>query len=214
MDAALLQQKIYMGYAKAALRIGNTYGVYRPTSANDPTDGARLVASLPASFNAEDMKYGKPNKYGKPTWYCLIDGTQTQVGDYLIYGSETYFIAAQQLALPILVVECNQIVSVARPAQQTEVGALPYAGNPDGDETPLMMNWPASVLQGTKGEKNVVQLPADTRSPWWAILLPHAAGVTLRSSDILTDELGRRFAISSAELTDLGWRLTCMQALT
>jgi hypothetical protein len=214
MNADLLQQKIYMGYAKAALRIGHTFGVYRPNSQNNPVAGARLVTSLPASFNAEDMKYGKPNKYGKPTWFCLIDGRQTQVGDYLIHGTETYFIAAQQLALPILAVECNRVINVLRPQQLSGVGAQGYGGNTTATETLLMQQWPASVLQGTKGEHNEVQLPGDVRNPWWAMLFPAWPGVTLRTGDIITDELVRRYVVSSAELTDSGWRITAMQAQT
>lgn len=214
MNADLLQQKIYMGYAKAALRIGYMFGVYRPTSENNPVDPARLMISLPASFNAEDMKYGRPNKYGKPTWYCLIDGTQTQVGDYLVRGTETYFVAAQQLALPVLVVECNRVITVARPQQVSGVGAQGYGGNTAALETPLMQGWPASILQGTKGERNDVELPGDVRNPWWQMLFPAWPGVVLRTGDVITDDLVRRYVVSSAELTDLGWRLTAMQAQT
>jgi hypothetical protein len=36
----------------------------------------------------------------------------------------------------------------------------------------------------------------------------------LRSSDIVTDDLARNYVISSAELTDLGWRCTIGQAQT
>jgi len=78
----------------------------------------------------------------------------------------------------------------------------------------LMTAWPASVLQGAKGEKDGAVLPGDVRLPWWAILLPAFPGVTLRSADIITDDIDRRFIISSAEKTDLGWRITAMQAET
>src|SRR5207253_1029458 len=30
--------------------------------------------TLKVSLNAEDMKYGRPNKYAKATWYALVDG--------------------------------------------------------------------------------------------------------------------------------------------
>lgn len=213
MDAAKLQQKVYAGYAKAALRIGPDFDLYRPSAPDNPLDAGNKVATLPASFNAEDMKYGKPNKQVKPTWYVLIDGRITQVGDYLQNSKQTFFIAAQQTILPILAVECNRIISILRPAAPAGVGQLPYNGNIDATEVSLMENWPASVLQGTKGEAEKI-LPGDTRNPWWAILLPYWSGVTLRSADIITDDLERRYVVSSAELTDLGWRLTCAQAQT
>lgn len=213
MDAATLQQKIYAGYGKAALRIGPSYNQYRPSSAINPFQGGPLQ-SLYASFNAEDMTYSRPNKYGKATWFCLVDGTQTQVGDYLINGEKTYFIAAQQDTLPILAVECNRTINIFRPQQQTQPGVNPYGGTIDANQTELLSGWPASILQGTKGEKDGAVLPGDVRLPWWAILLPAYPGVTLLTADIITDDINRRYIISSAELTDLGWRLTCMQAQT
>jgi len=215
MDGTKLQSKIYIGYGKAALRLGLAFAQYRPSMAINPLSSPPVNPALLASFNAEDMKYGKPNKYAKPTWYCLADGTGMQVFDYLIRGDKTYFIAAMQPLLPILAVDCNRVINITRPQLQTQVGGVTdYEGTTAANETPLMIGWPASILQGTKGEKGEVQLPGDARNPWWAVLLPYTAGVTLASGDIIADDLGRRMIISSAELTDLGWRITAMQGQT
>lgn len=215
MDGTKLQAKVYGGYAKAAKRIGQNCSVYRAQSAlSTPIASGNLVTVLKASFNAEDMKYGKPNKYGKSTWYGLFDGGQTRVGDYLVGPEGTFFVAAQQAILPILMVECNRTLNILRPQRESGVGALPYGGNTDATETPLMTGWPASVLQGTKGEKTETMLPGDVRSPWWLVLMPAYPGVVIRSDDILKDDLNRRYVVSSAELTDLGWRMTAMQAQT
>jgi hypothetical protein len=46
------------------------------------------------------------------------------------------------------------------------------------------------------------------------VLLPEAPGVILRAGDLIADELGRRYIVSSAELTDLGWRITAQQGQT
>jgi len=212
VDSVKLQNRVYKGYQKAALRIGPIFNLYRPTDPLAPIGGP--IAVLNASFNAEDMTYGRPNKYGKPTWFCLVDGTQTQVGDYLINGDKTFFIAAQQTILPILAVDCNRTIDVIRPQQQTGVGAVGYGGDTDANETPLMTGWPASVLQGTKGEKGEVNLPGDVRNPWWQVLMPAFPGVVIRTADIVTDDLDRRYVVSSPELTDLGWRMTVQQAQT
>jgi hypothetical protein len=213
MDATKLQKKVYAGYTKAALRIGPVFSLFRPSDPLNPL-GFGPIATLNASFNAEDMTYGRPNKYGKPTWYCLVDGTQTQVGDYLINATQTFFIAAMQPILPILAVDCNRTINVLRPQQQTGLGAVGYGGDTDANETPLMTGWPASVLQGTKGEKGEVNLPGDVRNPWWQMLFPAFPGVNLRTADIITDDMNRRYVISSAELTDLGYRCTAQQAQT
>jgi hypothetical protein len=213
MDGNRIQALVYKGYAISAGKIGLPYAQYRPVSA-DLTNWSP-IATLLASFNAEDMKYSKPNKYAKPTWYVLIDGSQTQVGDYLIGPGGTFFIAAQQAILPILAVGCNRVLSFARPQAQAQVGAVTnYEGNTTALQTPLAAGWPASVLQGTKGEKNEVNLPGDVRNPWWAILLPAIPGVTLRTTDLIEDDLGRRYILSSVELTDLGYRCTAQQAQT
>lgn len=215
MDAAKLESKVNKGYGKAALRIGYDNAVYRAQSATStPIAPANKVATLKASFNAEDMKYSRPNKYGKATWWGVFDRTTTLVGDYLVGPDGTFFIASQQTILPTLMVECNETLDVLRPQTQTGVGALDYGGNIDATETPLMTGWPASVLQGTKGEKTETSLPGDVRSPWWLVLMPQYAGVIIESDDILKDNLGRRFVVSSAELTDAGWRMTAMQART
>ncbi|UQV43443.1 hypothetical protein KIV45_15865 [Janthinobacterium lividum] len=214
MDGSTIQNRLYRGYAKAAQKIGIAHDQYRPAGALTPLAAGNKLASLPASFNAESFAYGKPNKYGKPTWYAIVDGAQTRVGDYLVGPSGTFFIAAQQALLPILAVECNRTINILRPQQQTGVGAVGYGGDTDDNETLLMQAWPASVLQGAKGEKNETNLPGDVRSPWWAVLLPALPGVLLRTADIITDDLGRRLLVSSAELTDMGWRITAMQALT
>lgn len=214
MDAAKLQAKVYKGYSLAAKRIGPIFTLYRPSSASNPIASGNIVTTLNASFNAEDMTYSRPNKYGKPTWFCLVDGRLTQVGDYLINGDKTYFIAAMQQTLPILAVECNRTINVNRPAQQAGAGVVGYGGNTAATETRLMTAWPASILQGTKGEKNEVNLPGDVRNPWWVVLFPAFHGVALHTADVITDELSRRYIISSAEETDLGWRCTAQQAQT
>lgn len=212
MDGTKLQAKVYSGYAKAALRIGLDYKHYRPATAMQPIWDE--LTTLKASFNAEDMKYGKPNKYGKPTWFGIFDAAQTQVGDYLVGpNGETFFIAAQQALLPVLCVQCNVVLDVHRPAQVSGVGAQGYAGATPAGETLLMKGWPASLLQGTKGEKSDVGLPGDARNAWWAVLMPAFAGVTFKAFDTLQDAGGQRYIISSAELTDMGWRMTAQMAV-
>lgn len=212
MDALKLQAKIYAGYSQAAKRLGLDNVQYRPVGAGNPL--ATAGATIKVSYNAEDMKFGKANKYGNPVWFGLFDGRITQPGDYLVGPQGTFFIASQQLHLPIQCVQCNRIINVLRPPVAADVGALGYGGTTQANETMLMEGWPASVLQGTKGEKGDAILPGDARSPWWTVLMPAVPGVNLRTADIITDDIGRRYTISSAELTDMGWRMTVMQAVT
>lgn len=213
MDYTAIQSKVYSGYAKAAGFIGDDNDIYRPSTSSNPIIIGNKIRTIRASYNAEDMKYSRPNKYGKATWYGLFDGSQTQVGDYLVGAGGTFFIAAQQALLPILCVSCNRVGTIYRPTTISSVGAGDYTGLTTETLSPIMTNWPCSILQGTKGERAESGLPSDTRNPWWYILLPYWQGVTIKVNDVLIDDLGRRYVVSSPELTDLGWRISASLAV-
>lgn len=210
MDGATLQTKIYAGYGQAAKRIGFNCQLYRPASPLNPLQSAS-IATLPASFTDNGFRFTKPNEYGDPTWMGLFNGNQTQPGDILVGPQGMFFIAAMQKTLPIYCIQAERLVSVLRVVMDSAVGAIGYGGDTPATEQVLMSGWPASILQGTKGETNEAKLPGDVRVPWWIVLMPAWPGLVLRTSDIITDDLGRKYAISSAELTDMGWRMTARQ---
>jgi hypothetical protein len=225
VNQAFIQQKIWYGDSKAAQILGASYNFTRPVgtpvgSGNVPLEtnetwsypGTALF-SRNVSLNAQDMTYKKPNGYGKPLWFGLFDGTGLQPGDYLAGPQGTFFIAAIQPLLPILVVECNRVISLFRPQAQTGIGKQAYGGTTISNQREVVSGVPCSILQGTKGEKSEAQLPGDTRSAWWTILIPSSVCRVL-PDDILTDDIGLRYVISSVELTDLGYRLTGMFAIT
>ncbi|QBJ80517.1 hypothetical protein [Aquitalea sp. USM4] len=210
MDGTKLQLKVYSGYGKAAKRIGFPYQQFRPTSANNPL-ATTALQSLYCSFTT-NFRYDQPNKYGQATWLGIFDGTNVDPGDFLVGHQGTYFVAAMQDTLPIYCVQCNRTISVLRVTIADQVGAIGEGGDAQEVEVAMMTGWPASILQGTKGEQNDAKLPSDVRTPWWSILFPDYPGVILRTSDVIRDDIGRKYIISSAELTDMGWRITAMQA--
>ncbi|VVQ19939.1 hypothetical protein [Pseudomonas fluorescens] len=211
MDGTKLQSKIYIGYGKAAKRIGFDYQQFRATSSSYPLSTTALQ-TLPVSFTT-NFKYSAPNKYGKADWLGLFDAREFAVGDYLVGRQGTFFVAAMQDTLPIYCVQTNRVVSVLRVSQDAPVGLGSWAGDKRATtEVAFMQGWPASIIQGTKGETNEAKLPGDVKTPWWAILMPAWPGLILRTSDIIRDDLDRKYVISSAELTDMGWRITAMQA--
>jgi hypothetical protein len=231
-NSAAIQSKIWRGYGKAAKKLGTSHQFYRPAGNLLLEGGGNLLLesggnirlevqnypgaqlfSRPVSLNAEDMKYGRPNKYGKATWYALVDGNGIEVGDYFIGPQGTFFISAMQLLLPILVVECNRVISIYKPQAQSGVGAQGYGGTTSDNQTLLVSGVPCSILQGTKGEKSETNLAGDTRSPWWSILMPKSVGY-VAPDDIIIDDLGQRYIVSSNETSDLGYRATAMMALS
>jgi hypothetical protein len=208
MNGAKVQQKIYAGYTKAATRIGKQYNLYRPSAIDKVIHIDNLIiADLDVALS-QDIKFIKPNKYGNAVWWALLDGSLTQVGDYLTNGTETYFVQAMPQILPITLVECNALIKVVRPHQANNIGRQGYGGDRQATEGILMEGWPCSQLQGSKWERNQVALPGDERLPWWVFLFPYWPGVDLRTSDIIIDQFNRRIVISSTEHTSYGWRIT------
>lgn len=218
MDGATLQAKVYAGYAKAALRIGLPYDLYRPTGPNNPMGGAKLT-TLPAAFTVHgpgNFDFSKPSDHKQPLFHALVDGAQVLVGDYLVAQTGVagpFFIAAMQAATPILAVQCNRTLSAFNPGPALSIGANGYSGTNQGNETAILTNWPASVLLGSRGVRNQ-SLPEDAGYGSWRVLLPAWAGVTIRPGTILSDDLGNRMVVQSAELQDLGWRIDAQQAVT
>jgi hypothetical protein len=210
MDGATLQSLVYAGFAQAAKNIGTPYALYRPADPLAPI--GTKIATLPADFRASN-NYMAPNKYGVATWLGLYDASLVDVGDYFVGAAGTFFVAQQSAFRNLYVVGCNRTISVSRTTAPAGIGALPYNAMSTADPV-FMAGWPASVLRGQPGEKNHVGLPGDERTPWFQILVPALAGVSIEYGDVITDDLVNRYVCSQIELTDLGWRILAQQAVT
>jgi len=213
MDGQTLQAKIYSGYAKAANVIGLSFSLYRPLSAGAPL--GNLVGTLKAALDSSpEYGFKKPNEYGDPTWFALINDATTQAGDYLVNTSGTYFIAGKQFLLPVIVVECNRSLKLTRQQAQSGVGALGYGGSVAAHDTDVLgatgALWPASILFGSRSQVSL-NLPQGAKNSGWRILLPPSVPITVMAGDIATDDLGRRYVVEGAELTDLGWRINAQE---
>ena len=208
-----IQAAISGGYAIAAEILAPAHAHYRPSGPLDPISPGNLLGALPASFDANNYLYSRPNLYGKPTWTGLWDGAQTQPGDYLIGPQGTWFIAAQQPLLPMVAVSCNEVLDLWRPDGCGATGALGYGGATGQPDRLVARGWPASVLTKGRGDKGDLQLPGDVRTPWAEVLLPPIPGTAVQFADTLINAGGIRHKVSSFELTDLGWRLLCLVAV-
>jgi len=211
MRAEYLQDRISRGLGAAARHIGLPYDAHRPSGPSTPLAASNRYLRLSAAFNVEDPRFQRPSGYARATWFAILDSAYTRPGDYLVGPNATFFIAAQQSLLPILCVQTNRTVTISRPAAPGALGINTYGGTTLATALPLLTAWPASILASGGGSAG--DLPGDSRLPWWSILLP-TAPATLRPADLIHDDLGRTHIIASAELTDLGWRLTAKQAAT
>ncbi len=227
MDGVLLQSKLYMGYAKSAQRVGLPFDIYRPVAAANPLNSGNFVVTIPASFtehSASNFNFGKPSDYKSSLSHGLLDGTQVEIGDYLVHATAgTYFIAAKDPIVPIFCVNTNRIVTIFKPDdQQRQPGLGGYGGtvastpallqSGDANETPVMTAWPASVLGGSHGAGGMV-LPGDIGTGMFRVLLPSFGGILIRPGYVVTDDADKRMIVKMAELGQFGWNLQAQQAI-
>lgn len=217
MNADRINQKIYAGSGKAALRIGYDYDVYRPAHAADPL--TNKVETLKVGFNSGDNKYLKPNMPGDMFWFADMDGRYVAPGDYLVRGQDIRFVAAMQSLLPIIVIECNAKVYITRQAAEENVGAVGYGGLTDAKQVAVVgaseSPWPAAIVFGGRSNPSA-ELPASVKNAGWRVYLPPSvpAECVIKAGDIITDDLGRRYTIEGAEKSETGWRINAQEAHT
>jgi hypothetical protein len=195
--------------------LGIPYRQYRPNGSYMPLNFGNLVATIPVWITADSKGMGnKPFVAKNPVAYAMVDPVTVAVGDYLVGDFGTFFIASLDSLMPTQVVRCNQTITVSRPNTQA-TGENFYGGVQDSTSTPILAEWPASVIQGTKGEVGEVKLPGDTRMSWVAIMLPPTRDEQILPGDwISTDQSTAMFyTVSACELTPLGWRLSASTAV-
>ena len=218
MDGARLQAKLWAGYGKAALRIGTLHTVYRPgTSVSNPLIQANIVTQIPAVFaiHTAQFTFDKPSDYKDNLFHGLFDATLCQPGDYLVGSDGTYFITAFDAIKPTLCVQCSPVLALHRPAQASGIGLGAYSGEVLATEQILFSGFPGGQVLRSQADRVERVTPADTGSGSYEILLPViGSGIVPRPSDILSDQLGRRYAVKTAEVSELGWRIRVNELVT
>lgn len=212
MDADDIQALINLGYGLGAQFLGRSASWYRPFDPTRPAisdltlQGSILLRVDPnPSFNAS-----RPMQYGKPVLYGLYDRTNTLPGDYLVSDQGTYLIASQENLNPALLVQCNTTVTITRPslAYPNHDPSMAYAGAP-GSDTVILQQFPASLLDKSRGEKGPVGLALDAQKiGTYEMLLPILPGSTIiMTNDYVIDQQGNRYSVSAPESSPLGWRV-------
>ena len=215
MSQDRIQDRIQWSMNVAARAAGASTDAYRPSGVSNPLDPTNRYLRLHALFTGMMGKFLRPDGFGAVGVHGIFDGAYTQVGDYLVQPSgDTWFIASQEPLLPVLCIRATRVVSFARAIAPATTGVNGYGGVTATTTTPLLTNWPASVMGAAGGGSPAAELPSDTSVPYWTVLLPAFPGVVLLPADLMTDDLGRNAVVSAAELTGLGWRLTVKQATT
>ena len=106
-----------------------------------------------------------------------------------------------------------RIISVSRPTQTSGIGALPYQALSSANQTVLFTDLAASIQH--RGSNQLKSgLPADANSGnQWTILFNLPDG-SVWERDIITDDLGKRYQVSTAYWNSLGYQCECERLQT
>ena len=216
MSASSIKLQIWAGMGYTANVIGFAYQQYRPVMAIDPLGGTPLNPALLVAVSAKADDFKTDPTYERPERFLYVDGTQTQVGDYLVGGPVgTLAIISQDPMLPIAAILCNRVLTFKRPASPSTVGAQSnYGGDVAGSETVLLQSWPAYLGTAGQGARSPVNLEGDVDVPHIDIRLPMLASVPLLNGDVIYDDQSRRYKIISAEGTTLGWKIGAVLSMS
>ena len=208
MDGVTLQDRLSRGMGAAARVFGLPYDVFRPHGVCAPMASERRVLRMHAAFDGGDPGYRRPRGYERAL-RGTFDADCVRVGDYLVGERGVLFIAGlPALARPLCVLTTG-VIDVVRPLGAGLPGLNGYGGVVEERLRAVLSGWPAQVLDGVAGMRGA--LPADVGLPGWSVLLP-VTPVSIHASDVLRDEVGRRFVVRVAERSELGWRLVVREA--
>jgi hypothetical protein len=195
MDAARIQQLIYAGYGKAAIRIGPPHNVYRPQSFIDPIQDANLVTTITASFNINGSYKGQ-TKSNQLYWQIIADASQLQVGDYMV-GTDTYVVLALDSLLPPIALRCTQSLTFFRPSINDQPGVQPYP-NPEMG-TAYAVNIPGALGIKKETGRPSADLPTDNALRAFYSAFFYLPDGTVETRDQITDENGDNYQVVSAQ---------------
>jgi hypothetical protein len=90
-------------------------------------------------------------------------------------------------------------ISISRPNPMTGIGRQEYSGLDPSNETIVASNIPAHIQSDRQGTVPDAKLPGDAAGQGiWKIIFKGAKGIS-RTHDVITDDLGNRYQIISAD---------------
>lgn len=212
MDARYLEDRIAWANNLTARRIGVETDAFRPNGPSNPLSTRNRYLRLHVAFSATPSGFSQTAAHGNALCYGHFDAAYTKPGDYLVQGSGTFFVAAQESLQPVLCVRTNRALTIKRPVAPAGIGGNAYGGLTQDGTTLVLRDWPASVLGMATSGTSHIGLPMDMSLPQWTALLPPLSDVTIAAADLVEDEAGMRGIIVSAERSFLGWRMIIRQA--
>ncbi len=206
MELSHIEDRIAWGRNRAARRIGAPTDAFRPGSAYDPLAPSNRYLRLHATFSPSPGNFEHAPGFGNAVYFGYFDSAYTKPGDYLVQDDRTFFVASQESLLPVLCVRTNRIISIHRPAGSTAAGGG-YGGMAPAATTPVLTNWPVSVLGVSTGGSSPAGLPSESAVPQWTILIPPVPFGRVLRSDLVYDADGHQSVVVASEESHLGWRV-------
>lgn len=101
-------------------------------------------------------------------------------------------------------------IKIHRPAAQTGGGMLPYGGQIQANEAEIATGIPASIQEKREGALNPTRLPGDAKVPTHYVFIPRGklANGTVKTGDIVIDDLEIRYQVQAPYWDSLGYRLS------
>ena len=198
-----VQGWVNLGTGIAAKFLGQTFAHYRPLSTSTVLQPINMIEELFLSFDQDpQFSYHKPKEYGDQIYFALCDYTNVQIGDYFWnYADQTFFVSNFEQLKPAMLMRCNRIVTVQRPAAAAGV-SNGYGSNTS--PVTLLNGWPCSIVSGGIGGANDAHTPGSVKDHGVVITFPHYVDVD--TYDIVIDDANRRYVVGENERTALGYR--------
>lgn len=111
MSQQTIQNKIDKAHAKIGNILGSKYNHYRPLDDINPINDRNIVDTQYATFTMNDQ-YTKAIGWDVPIWTVYTNPVAIEQGDFLSDGSRTFFILSRVPLLPVLAVECPDVINI------------------------------------------------------------------------------------------------------
>lgn len=103
----------------------------------------------------------------------------------------------------------NRTIAIFRQAAQAGVGAIGYGGTTPAQQAQIASDIAASIQLVKSKAANPAGLPADVPTTEWRIFFRSANPILMSESDVIVDDLGRRFEVMGAYPNAFGYSALC-----
>ncbi len=198
MNGDTIQGRIYAGYAKTALKVGQLYEHFRSADMLDPLSEENRLPAIACAFSTLTRPFVATAKWSDESWLLWADGRQLRARDFLRGPYGTYYVGDMQPNLPIQAVRCTHTaVSIVRPDPTLGV-----------DPTVVATNVPIGLKLKSVNVKPLAGVPASSTGgigiSIWLAFIP-LFEQTLKRNDVITDAEGVQYEVDAPAWTPMGY---------